>query len=129
MDTVTVTRGTGKLSRLVKVRNHELISDILAREGGEDLGPSPHELLAAALATCTASTLQLYANRKGWTLTDAEVSVVITGAPEQSHFLRKINLVGVTDAEQVKRLLEIADRCPVHRVLTGKIAISTELLK
>jgi putative redox protein len=88
----------------------------------------PHEYLGAALAACTGMTLKMYAQRKSWDLQDAIVTVDIERVNDIEKFKRSIKLVGVVNAEQSQRLLEIANKCPVHKALTGTIEINTELL-
>ena len=93
------------------------------------LGPSPHDLLSAGLAECTALTLRLYADRKAWPLERVEVEVRHEVHPEarpRDVFRRTVKLIGALDAEQKQRLLEIADRCPVHRTLTTGSRIETQ---
>jgi putative redox protein len=107
----------------VTVREHHLQSDEPKDKGGEDSGPSPQELLAASLASCTAVTMQMYADRKGWDLGETEVSVDYTPAERGS--VTKFSLVmrfpeSVTE-EQVERLKVIAAKCPVHRTLEGEV--------
>jgi putative redox protein len=125
MNTVKVWYESGKLQQQVQSGTHRLVADVGVTEGGEDAGPSPHDYLTAALATCTAITLRMYALRKAWPLENAEVIVSFSKVEGVSHFERSIHLVGALDADQKKRLLEIADRCPVHLTLTGQIQIHT----
>ncbi len=92
-------------------------------------GPIPHELVSAGLGACTAMTLRLYADRKGWPLKRARVYVRhdnLAGQAQPHLFTRRIALDGPLDAEQTARLFEIADKCPVHRALTGGARIATE---
>jgi putative redox protein len=102
-----------------------LQTDEEIEKGGENSGAAPHELLLAALGACTASTLKVYAERKGWPLTNVQVR--LNGATGESGLAitREITLEGQLDAEQRQRLIEIADKCPVHRSLTGEISITT----
>lgn len=98
--------------------------------GGLDLGPNPHELVAAGLGACTTMTLRLYAQRKGWPLGRVDVSVTWerqAAATPPDRFHRRIVIGGALDAEQVTRLLEIAEKCPVHRLLTAGAAIDTAM--
>jgi len=118
----TVTRA-GTLRQNVKIRDHSLSVDEPADQGGEDTGPSPQELLAAALASCTAITMEMYAQRKGWDVGDVEVTADYTPAERGSP--TRFNLVmrfpeHLSD-EQVERLRVIAAKCPVHRTLDGEV--------
>ena len=90
--------------------------------GGGDQGPSPTRTLAAALASCTAITTEMYADRKGWELGDVEVDVEMeydsSGAPQS--FAVTLHLPRALSGDQAERLREIAGKCPVHRALTGE---------
>ena len=91
-------------------------------------GPTPYELLSAALAACTAMTLRLYAGRKGWPLPPFEVEVAhsfVPGDPPRDRLSRRIAFEGGIDEERHARLLEIADRCPVHRTLARGFEVVT----
>ncbi|MFZ9185240.1 MAG: OsmC family protein [Polynucleobacter sp.] len=120
--------GSGHFQQALEVGNDHFVSDIDEAKGGNSSGPSPHEYLGAALAACTGMTLKMYAQRKSWDLQDAIVTVDIERENDIEKFKRSIKLVGVVDAEQSQRLLEIANKCPVHKALTGTIEINTELL-
>ena len=120
--------GSGAYVQSVTVGSHQLTSDVDASKGGSDSGPSPHEYLAAALASCTGMTLKMYAGRKNWGLENAIVTVNISRTDEVERFTRTISLVGNLDAEQTARLLDIANKCPVHKALIGTIEIDTQLV-
>jgi putative redox protein len=120
--------GSGAYEQSIAVGSHHLMSDIDASKGGGDSGPSPHEYLAAALASCTGMTLKMYAGRKSWGLENAIVTVNISRTDEVERFTRTISLEGNLDTEQTARLLEIANKCPVHKALVGTIAIDTQLV-
>lgn len=120
--------GNGHFQQALEVGNDHFVSDVVKDKGGDSAGPSPHEYLGAALAACTGMTLKMYANRKSWDLQDAIVTVDIERENEIEKFKRSIKLVGITNAEQSERLLEIANKCPVHKALIGTIEINTELL-
>lgn len=106
-----------------------LISDEPESVGGKNLGFSPSELLASSLAACTGATLRMYADRKGWDLEEVklEVSLEVNRTENRTEIHRTIKLLGKLDQAQRERLLSIARVCPVHKILSGKIAIQTEL--
>ena len=91
--------------------------------GGADAGPAPSDLLLGALGACTTMTVKMYAVRKGWALRGMEVR--LTRDPEKG-IRRVIRLDGDLDADQRKRLLEVADKCPVHKTLVAGIPVVTE---
>lgn len=111
----------------VEVGPHRLIADEPLDEGGEDTGPSPFEYLSTALGTCTAITIKVYGARKGWPVDGVRVTVAQTRGLEETVFKRTIALPAGLDAEQRQRLLDIANRCPVHKALSGKMVIDTSL--
>ncbi|RZJ72742.1 OsmC family protein [Flavobacterium sp.] len=104
-----------------------LIADEPRHLGGEDLGFSPFELLASSLGTCTAATMRMYSDRKKWELEQVTVRVSVErdDKADKASFVRYIEMKGNLDKEQCARLLEIADKCPIHRTLEGKIEIET----
>jgi putative redox protein len=108
---------------IVKVRQHRLNCDEPLQSGGEDAAPSPQELLAASLASCTAVTIEMYAARKGWELRDVEVACDYVpgerGCPTK--FTLTLRLPSDLSDEQVARLKVIATKCPVHRTLDGEV--------
>jgi len=126
MNTVRVSIHPGaKFAQDVVIGSHELLADEKPPEG-EDKGPEPFEWVLAGLANCTAFTLRLYANRKGWPLVGVKVEVDgAKGADGKLSIERRIHLEGPLDEEQKQRLMEIAERCPVHRALTQPSAIAT----
>ncbi len=121
---------------IIKAGKHFITADEPEDVGGNDFGPSPYELLSSSLATCTAMTLRMYANRKN--LNVQKIRVHINHSKQHStdceknehidHFERLVELEGDMTEEQRKRLLEIADKCPVHKTLEGEIKIITHLL-
>lgn len=125
MREVNVGWAEGKFAQNITVDAHGLRADEELDKGGDNTGPAPHELLLAALGSCTAMTLKVYAERKGWPLRDAHVT--LNGAHTDGRFAitRQVALTGELDAEQRQRLIEIADKCPVHKTLAGEIAITT----
>ena len=108
---------------VVKVRQHRLNSDEPRDVGGSDAAPSPQELLAASLASCTAATMEMYAARKGWELRDVEVECEYTPAERgcPTKFTLTLRLPSDLSDEQVQRLKVIATKCPVHRTLDGEV--------
>lgn len=125
MREVTVKTGQGKLGQVIQVGTHQIIADEPTELGGADTGPAPHELLLSSLGACTSMTLQMYAQRKGWALRAVHVSLTGEHKPEGFHITRNISLEGDLDDEQKKRLIEIANKCPVHKTLSGSIKIET----
>jgi len=125
MRQVAVRWAGGKFAQDIEVAGHRIRSDEEAEKGGDDTGATPHELLLAALGSCTAMTLKVYAERKGWPLRD--VHVTLTGNSGDAGFAidRQVTIDGDLDAEQRQRLIEIADKCPVHKTLMGEIRINT----
>lgn len=119
----TARRGKGALQQDVAVRAHEVVADEPRENGGDDVGPSPQELLAASLASCTAITMEMYANRKGWDVGDVEVDV--TYEPSQrgspTRFAMEVRLPKELPEDQRERLMQIAAKCPVHRTLEGEV--------
>jgi len=108
---------------IVKVRQHRLNSDEPTEVGGSDAAPSPQELLAASLASCTAVTMEMYAQRKGWSLRDVEVECEYIPAERgcPTKFTLTLRLPSDLTDEQVQRLKVIATKCPVHRTLDGEV--------
>ncbi len=130
MTTIATVRDSGphRLQVQVDVAGQSFIGDEPVAAGGTGLGPAPHDLLSAALAECTVLTLRLYADRKGWPLDAVEAAVsheVQPDATPRDLFRRTVSLTGPLDEEQRARLLEIAERCPVHRTLTAGSRIET----
>lgn len=111
------------LTHRIDVRGHQLVADEPPEHGGDDEGPSPQELLAASLASCTAITMEMYARRKGWDIGPVEVQVDYAPADRGSptRFRLALRLPGGCTPEQVERLQVIAAKCPVHRTLEGEV--------
>ena len=118
----------GKLSNEVSVGGHRFPADEGEEVGGSDRGAAPFELVMAGLGACTSMTLRMYADRKGWDLQGVEVTLTRTqreGVAPENEIRREIRLAGDLDAEQRRRLVEIASKCPVHKALAGGVAITT----
>jgi putative redox protein len=131
-----VARRTGTFRHTIDVRQHHFKVDEPPENGGGDDAPSPQELLAASLASCTAVTMEMYAQRKGWDLGYVEVEVEYTpaerGCPTKFDLI--LRLPPDASDEQVERLKVIAAKCPVHRTLDGEVMFNerverAELLK
>jgi putative redox protein len=116
-------RDDGTLKHTVAMRGHTLVSDEPKDEGGDDSGPSPQELLAASLASCTAITMEMYAKRKGWEAGDVAVHVEYEPAQRGSptRFRMRVDFPKEVPEEQRERLMQIGAKCPVHRVLEGEV--------
>lgn len=119
--------GQGPLQQKLTAGDLHFLSDAEISKGGSGTGPSPHEYLAAALAACTSMTLKMYAGRKEMKLENAIVTIDIERADDVEIFSREIQLLGDLRAEEKERLLEIADKCPIHKALAGQIQIKTQL--
>ena len=104
----------------IEMGNHRLVADEPADRGGTDTGPNPTDLLAAALASCTAITIEMYADRKEWELGQVEVSVEREMAEDGKtpHYRVMTRIPEQLDDDQRKRIAVIASKCPVHRALT-----------
>jgi putative redox protein len=118
-----VARQREKFTHDVKAGDHTLTVDEPVEAGGQDEGPSPQELLAAALASCTAVTMEMYAQRKGWDTSGLEVDVEYTPAERgcPTKFELVLKMPPHLDEEQIERLQVIAAKCPVHRTLEGEV--------
>jgi putative redox protein len=124
--------GKGRFQAEIAVRGGTILADEPIEAGGGGTGPTPYELLAAALAACTAMTLKLYAERKGWALPPFSVaaahSIVPAGAdgtPPRDLFTRHIAFEGPLGPGEDAKLLGVADKCPVHRTLMRGFEIVT----
>lgn len=127
MSRATATRISG-FHYEVEVDGHTIQVDEPIDEGGTDEGAQPSRLLAAALASCTAMTIGIYADRKGWDVSEVEVAVEYEGSPppgETARFKIDLGLPASMTDEQRERIEIVAGKCPVHRTLTGPIEVAT----
>ncbi|HMI06820.1 MAG TPA: OsmC family protein [Flavobacterium sp.] len=125
-----VTASTGKILYKTEIKSatNTIIADEPVDVGGQDLGFKPGELLAAALASCTGITLRMYADRKGWDLEESMIEVTMENdTPEKPNITMNIRLFGKLDETQRQRLLEIANNCPIHKMLEHPVAVQTVL--
>ena len=137
---VVVTGSAAGVAQQIVAGKHHLVADEPEASGGTDMGPGPYDLLLAALGSCTSMTVAMYARRKRWPLETVRVHLrhskvhaadcadCETSAAKLDRIERDIELVGALDDEQRARLMEIADKCPVHRTLTSDIDIQTRLV-
>lgn len=122
--------GTQKYLCTINWRNGQLIMDEPLSNGGKDLGPDPFSTLLASLAGCTLATLRMYIDRKGWDIPEITISLNATQESEdelKTIFSRQISFSTAISQEQKERLLLIADKCPVSKILKGKLTINTIL--
>ncbi len=122
--------GKGRFQTALRLHGQTILADEPVEVGGLASGPTPYELLSGSLAACTAMTMRLYAERKGWELPPFSVEVVHSpplAASGRDRFMRRIHIGGPIDDERKTRLLEIANRCPVHRTLERGFDISTDV--
>ena len=139
---MTVTaRSLQNLQVEIQASNHQLLADEPLNDGGEDKGPSPYDLLLSSLAACKVMTVHLYARRKQWpvetvtlTLNHEKISAAdcddceTEGRSKVDIINCEISFEGDLDVEQIQRLAEIADRCPIHRTLTSETKIRTAVV-
>ncbi len=119
--------GTQRYKTDVSIRQFNFVIDEPPEADGQDLGPTPAEYLAAALGGCTAVTMKMYAQRKGWDLQNVEVKVDVDWRANPQHVARQITMSGNLTQEQRDRLRQIADACPVHKLLQNPITVETTL--
>ena len=136
---VVIRTGDEGYTTQVKAGKHSFLADEPVEVGGKDLGPTPYDLLLASLGACTGITLRMYASRKGWPLNEIKIHLTHgkvhasdcedceTREGKIDHIDRVLELEGDLNHEQKARLLEIADKCPVHRTLHREVKVKTEL--
>jgi putative redox protein len=121
------TIGTDTYKTELVARTHSIIADEPLDVGGTDLGPRPGDFLRMSLASCTAITLRMYANRKKFAVREIKVSVSSKEVEGGTAFDTSVEIFGNLDEAQHQRMLQIAKLCPVHKVLTNPISITTQL--
>ncbi len=138
---VAANLGKSNFTTRIKAGNHHFVADEPLSAGGNDFGPDPYQLLAAGLAACTSMTIQMYARRKKWPLETVETHInhlksynqdcenCESSSAKIDTFEREIVLIGALDEKQQQRILQIADKCPVHKTLHSKVQIITTLKK
>ena len=132
-DAILVTdSGQGPWGQALLSRNHALFADEPEVLDGKDTGPTPTQLALMALGGCTAITVRMYAARKGWTIDRIAVrlryGVAAGGAQDLGNIDRKIEIEGKLNDEQRARLFAIAEKCPVHKMLTKGVAVHSEMV-
>jgi putative redox protein len=122
-----ITKNTYKTELVT--RNHHFLADEPIEQGGQNLGPTPTELLHSSLASCTSITLRMYATRKKWEIEEIKVDVTdgINLESKESILIKKVTLIGNLDESQLKRMLVIAGKCPVHKILEKSIQIESSI--
>lgn len=140
MEIIIRESGQGKFTQEATAGSHVLIADEPVANGGNDLGPSPYDFLLIALGTCTSMTLRVYADFKKIPLEKIIVKLTYdkiyaedcadceNNHSKIDHIERRIELQGNLTQEQHQQLLDIANKCPVHRTLTSKVSIATQLI-
>ena len=129
MATVNVSSNGDRYGQDIAIRDFQLIADEPESIGGNDQGPTPMEYILAGLASCKAITIRMYAERKKWSLDKVDVQVHYESIKDQPPTVHaELTIEGDLDAIQKARLLEIGDRCPVHRFLSQQIAIESKLI-
>jgi putative redox protein len=127
IQTATAEIGTDLYKTELTARSHTLIADEPLDVGGEDLGPRPGDFVRMALASCTAITLRMYADRKKWDVQKINVQVSNGPFDGKTTYTTHIEIIGNLDDDQRQRLLQISKLCPVHKALTNPIEIETNL--
>lgn len=129
---ITVTRDrNARMAHVVRIRAHELVTDVGPDLGGDDAGPDPHDLFDAALGACKALTVLWYAQRKAIPVESIAVAVIRDATDERNGVYRlnaELSLDGTLTDEQRASLLSVAEKCPVHKLMTAiDVQVSTKL--
>jgi len=130
MKTTLATIGKQKYKTEIQAGNHVFIADEPIQVGGQNLGFTPTELLESSLAACTAMTIRMYADRKGWDLDKVEIHVGFKRniSTNEVKFNKEIQLFGNLDNDQRERLLEMGSKCPIEKMITGNILVESKLI-
>ena len=124
--------GKDKYRTEIRASGHTVIADEPVAVGGKDEGVNPNELLLASLGTCTAMTLRMYADRKKWPVDSICVDLtmdIVKGNEQQTTYIKRhIRIEGEVTDEQRQRMLQIADSCPLHRIMMNPIVITSNLV-
>ncbi|PRZ21182.1 OsmC family protein [Flavobacterium granuli] len=128
---IKVTANNGKENYLIGIQTptgNSVMADEPKEKGGQDKGFSPKELLVSALAACTNATVRMYCDRKGWNLKNVQIEIELIEEDGKTIFKRKLQFEGNLDEGQRQRLFNVANVCPVHKILTHDITVDTALL-
>jgi putative redox protein len=117
------------ITHIHSFNGNDVIADEPLEAGGQNKGFAPGELLASALGACSCITMRMYADRKEWPLESITITVSYERNMETrtSHFKKEVTIEGALDEEQIKRLVQIGEKCPVHFTLSNPITIETVL--
>jgi len=114
----------------LRTAQHSWHADEPVDNGGQGSAPTPSQLVLGALAACKLITTRMYADRKGWPVgsitVELEMTVDYNARPAQTHIRCRLHAEGPLDETQQQRLVDIADKCPTHRLLTGEVAVHSE---
>jgi putative redox protein len=125
---VSAVVGLDQYKTILTTDTHTIVGDEPIDNGGKDLGPHPGDFLRMSLASCTAITLRMYANRKGYDVKEIEVKVNTKDVDGKTIFNCQIQITGNIDEQVRERMLQIAKLCPVHKMLTRPVEIETHVL-
>lgn len=135
MAEVTVSNNA-QYKQQIKTKSHSFVADVPKDEGGTEEGPSPHELMLGALGACTSMTVKMYAERKGWSVKEVVVKLTEEKIPDPENgsrtipkIVRDVKISGELTDEQVDALKTIADKCPIHKLLSGQTQIETAVAR
>ncbi|TWR26159.1 OsmC family protein [Mucilaginibacter achroorhodeus] len=116
-----------KYQTIVTSDGHSIVADEPVELGGGNTAMSPFNLLLASLASCTAITLRMYIDRKMWIVDEISIDLEMFKTPDGTFIDSKLKFSGELTAEQIKRLITIAEACPIHKILVGNVTVNTEI--